>query len=76
MILNEKTYHHDYYGGKDNIYEAIKIIDAWDLNFNLGNVIKYTLRAGRKDKSKTEEDLRKAIWYLKREINKNIKLGY
>ncbi|ADF42363.1 hypothetical protein S-CBS2_gp007 [Synechococcus phage S-CBS2] len=63
---NEDDIAPDYYGGKDNPYEAIKIIKAHDLNFCLGNVIKYVLRAGKKgDKS---EDLRKAIKYLEIEI--------
>lgn len=39
-----------------------------DLNFNRGNVIKYTVRSGRKDKSKEIEDLRKAKQYLEFEI--------
>ncbi len=46
------------------------------MNFNLGNVIKYTLRAGHKseegmnDKDKQIEDLNKAIWYLNDEIKR------
>ena len=32
--------HPDHYGGKDNPYEAIKVIEAWSLNFNLGNTVK------------------------------------
>jgi hypothetical protein len=61
------VHHPDYYGGQDNPYEAIKIIKAHDLNFCLGNVIKYVLRAGKKgDKV---EDLRKAIKYLQMEID-------
>ena len=55
--------HPNHYGGEDNPYEAIKVIEAWDLNFNLGNVVKYISRAGKKD-------LEKALWYLKREIEK------
>ena len=51
-------------------YEAIDVIDDWDLGFNLGNTIKYISRAGHKDKDKTAEDLKKALWYLIREINK------
>lgn len=43
--------------------EAIEVIDAYELDFNLGNVIKYILRAGRKTDDKLE-DLRKAKWYL------------
>jgi hypothetical protein len=58
----------EHYGGKQNTYEAIKVIEAWDLNFHLGNVIKYISRAGKKDKTKLKEDLEKAKWYLDRFI--------
>lgn len=57
-----------HYGGADNPYEAIKVIEAWGLGFNLGNAIKYISRAGKKNPDKTIEDLQKAIWYLNREI--------
>ena len=57
-----------HYGGADNPYEAIKVIEAWNANFNLGNALKYISRAGKKGDSK--EDLRKAMWYLNREISK------
>lgn len=50
------------------VYEVINVIEAWNLNFHLGNAVKYISRAGKKDPSKTEEDLRKAIWYIKRHI--------
>jgi hypothetical protein len=58
--------HPAHYGGQDNPYEAIKVIEAWGLGFNLGNVVKYLSRAGKK--GNTLEDLRKAAWYLQREI--------
>ena len=64
--------HPYHYGGKDNQYEAIKVIEAWKLNFYLGNAVKYISRAGKKDATKTVEDLEKAVWYLEREIQ-NIK---
>lgn len=60
--------HPAHYGGADNTYEAIKVIEAWELGFNLGNVVKYISRAGKKG-SKLE-DLKKAQWYLSREIEK------
>jgi len=41
MNKNEEKIRPLHYGGKDNPYEAIKVIDAWDLDFNLGNVVKY-----------------------------------
>ena len=46
--------------------EAIDVIEAFALNFNRGNALKYILRAGKKGSIK--EDLSKAIWYLKREV--------
>lgn len=57
----------EHYGGKDNPYEAIKVIEAWNLNFDLGNTAKYISRAGKKDD--IIQDLEKAKWYLEREIN-------
>lgn len=48
--------------------EVIDVIKAFSLNFCRGNVVKYILRAGRKDQKKELEDLKKARWYLDREI--------
>jgi hypothetical protein len=63
--------HPSHYGGADNPYEAIKVIEAWGLGFNLGNCIKYISRAGKKETSNTLVDLQKALWYLRREIERN-----
>lgn len=46
--------------------EAIDVIEAFDLNFRVGNAIKYLLRLGRKDAAIT--DAKKARWYIDREI--------
>ena len=66
-MTKENVDHPSHYGGKDNLYEAIKVIEAWDLGFCLGNVVKYLSRAGKKSDKKLE-DLEKAQWYLNREI--------
>lgn len=58
--------HPSHYGGADNLYEAIKVIEAWKLGFNLGNTVKYIARA--EHKNATIQDLEKARWYLDREI--------
>lgn len=50
--------------------EVIDAIEAWELGFCLGNSVKYIARAGKKDADKTLEDLRKARWYLDREISR------
>lgn len=49
-------------------YEVIEVIHDWKLNFNRGNAIKYIARAAYKGKE--VEDLEKAIFYLKYEIDK------
>jgi Protein of unknwon function (DUF3310) len=64
--MNDAVDHPAHYGGEDNPYEAIKVVEAWDLDFYLGNVIKYVSRAGKKGDEL--EDLKKARWYLDRKI--------
>ncbi|WGL30441.1 SaV protein [Synechococcus phage S-CRES1] len=49
-------------------HEPLEVISDWDLNYRLGSALKYISRAGRKDPSKTVEDLKKSIFYLEREI--------
>ena len=50
--------------------QPIDAIESWDLDFRLANVVKYIARAGKKDPSKKREDLKKALWYLNRFIDK------
>ena len=64
----ESIDHPKHYGGADNTYEAIKVIDAWEVDFYLGNVLKYICRAGKK--TGQLEDLKKAQWYLNQKIQK------
>lgn len=50
-------------------YQGIEVIQLTEqMNFNRGNAVKYIARAGLKDPDKEVEDLRKAVWYLEREI--------
>ena len=60
-----------HYGGAGNAYEVFNVLEAWNLDkdFYLGNVIKYIVRAGKKDPAKTKEDLEKALVYLRRRID-------
>lgn len=48
--------------------EVIDAIEAWELGFHLGNVVKYVARAAHKGDRLT--DLRKARWYLDRAIGR------
>lgn len=63
----EAVNHPSYY--KRGGIEAIDAIEAWELGFHLGNVVKYIARAGRKT-ADSLQDLRKASWYLNREIER------
>ncbi len=55
--------------------EVIDFIEDKQLDFCLGNSVKYIARAGKKDPSKTIEDLEKAEWYLKRKIDQLKKIA-
>lgn len=67
---NKEAIDHPAHYGGDTVYEAIKVIMAWGLGFNLGNAVKYIARAGKKDPTKRLEDLRKGRWYLDYEITR------
>ena len=65
----------EYYGGTDNAYEALRVIEAWNLGFHLGNVVKYIARCGKKDPDTLIQDLKKAKRYLERKIDQLEKLA-
>lgn len=64
--MSNQVDHPSHYQSEDPTYETINVIEAWGLDFCLGNVIKYISRAGKK--GSTVEDLEKAAWYLSRKI--------
>lgn len=61
QVDHPKHYNH----GK---FEVIDVIEDWQVDFHIGNVIKYVSRAGRKNDDTELQDLKKALWYLKRKI--------
>jgi len=71
-----KVEHPPHYGGKDNVYETVKVVEAWFddgtlhpvVGAFLFNTIKYLSRAGKKNGESLLDDLRKARWYLDRAI--------
>ena len=54
----------------DGKIEVIDFIEDKGFGYHLGNAVKYISRAGKKDPNKTIEDLEKADWYLRREIER------
>ena len=69
-MSKEMVNHPSHYGG-DNVYEVIKVAEAWDLHADayLFNVVKYVARAGKKDPAKELEDLKKRPSTLIEELN-------
>jgi signal peptidase I len=65
--LNSDMVNHPFHY-KGNKFEVIDVINDFDLNFNVGNIIKYTLRAGKKDDA--VQDLEKAKQYIEFEIKR------
>lgn len=69
--------HASYYGGQDNPYECIKVIEAWGKlsnwdaldGFYLGTVLRYISRNGNKRGNSKEQDLQKCINYLQMYLN-------
>lgn len=67
-VTYEYVNHPEHYGGEENTYEVIKVIEALEMDFHLGNTFKYIARAGKKGTDKEIQDLKKALWYLERKI--------
>lgn len=63
----EDNVNHPSHYAEGRKYEPIDVIEDWELDFCLGNAVKYISRAGRK--SDELEDLKKARWYLDRKIS-------
>lgn len=69
MIQHDAVDHPAHYTSHPSGIECIQVTEH--MGFNLGNAIKYIWRADLKNNS--IEDLRKAVWYVQREIEKREK---
>lgn len=67
-MKNDAVNHPAHY--TDGKIEVIAFIEDKGLNFHRGNAVKYISRAGKKDSAKEVEDLKKARWYIDREIRR------
>lgn len=67
-VTEDKVNSPSHYTWLPNGFEVIDLTEL--LNFNRGNAVKYISRAGRKSTSTELEDLKKAQWYINREINR------
>lgn len=71
--MTEKINHPDHYNQHPAGIECIDVIEAF--NFNLGSAMKYIWRTGLKSEEEAIDDLRKARWYIEREIERLEKHG-
>ena len=67
-MINDNVNHPSHY--TDGKIEVIDFIEDKKLNFHRGNAVKYLARAGKKNPEKEVEDLKKAAWYINREIER------
>ena len=67
-MINDNVNHQSHY--TDGKIEVIDFIEDKKLNFHRGNAVKYLARAGKKNPEKEVEDLKKAAWYINREIER------
>ena len=63
---NPAVDHPDHYNGNPSSVECIDVVEH--MSFNVGNAMKYLWRAG--SKGDAVEDLKKARWYVEREIER------
>jgi hypothetical protein len=74
MNENKEMVNHPshYQFGDDKTYEVVNVCEAWGLDKDayIFNVVKYVARAGKKDTDKELQDMKKALWYLNRKIER------
>ena len=66
--MNDAVEHPSHYCSHKSGVECIEISEH--MNFCLGNAMKYVWRAGLKEDGDEIQDLKKAIWYINREISR------
>jgi hypothetical protein len=59
-----------YYSGTKYGYSARKVVEDFDLSYNVGTAVSYLLRAGKKEGNPAEQDIQKAINHLHFELDK------
>jgi len=66
--MENKLTYPKYYNMDENQYETIKVIESWDLDFHLGNVINHISQSSNKENDEQLEHLKKSLWFLERKI--------
>ena len=69
----KETTEPSYYSGTKYGYSARKVVEDFNLSYNVGTAVSYLLRAGKKEGNPVEQDIRKAINHLHFELDKLFK---
>ena len=69
----KETTEPSYYSGTKYGYSARKVVEDFDLSYNVGTAVSYLLRAGKKEGNPAEQDIQKAINHLHFELDKLFK---
>jgi len=71
----KETTEPSYYSGTKYGYSARKVVEDFELSYNVGTAVSYLLRAGKKEGNPAEQDIQKAINHLHFELDKLFKKG-
>mgnify|MGYP003144431409 FL=1 len=66
----KETKEPSYYSGTKYGYSARKVVEDFELSYNIGTAVSYLLRAGKKEGNPAEQDIQKAINHLHFELDK------
>tara|TARA_R110000787_G_scaffold12678_6_gene40765 strand:+ start:284 stop:520 length:237 start_codon:yes stop_codon:yes gene_type:complete len=66
----KETTEPNYYSGTKYGYSARKVVEDFELSYNLGTAVSYLLRSGKKENNSAEQDIQKAINHLHFELDK------
>tara|TARA_R100000781_G_scaffold98591_1_gene62240 strand:+ start:443 stop:700 length:258 start_codon:yes stop_codon:yes gene_type:complete len=66
----KETKEPSYYSGNKYGYSARKVVEDFELSYNVGTAVSYLLRAGKKEGNPAEQDIQKAINHLHFELDK------
>ena len=69
----KETTEPSYYSGTKYGYSARKVVEDFNLSYNVGTSVSYLLRAGKKEGNPAEQDIQKAINHLHFELDKLFK---
>ena len=66
--MTDTVNHPPHYNAHPSGIECIDVVEH--MTFNIGNAMKYLWRAGLKSSAPHVDDLKKAVWYIQREIER------